>query len=75
MWLLLEEKEIEKFSRGKYWYTPMVEGEGHTILRMKQVLIVNIQLMKITEENKLQRGMTKKTNIFRSVKNSRRRYR
>ena len=53
----------------------MVEGEGHTILRMKQVLIVNIQLMKITEENKLQRGMTKKTNIFRSVKNSRRRYR
>ena len=29
-------------SKAKYWYIPMPEGEGDTILRMKQVLMVDI---------------------------------
>ena len=28
-------------SKAKYWYTPMPEGEGDTILRIKQVLMVD----------------------------------
>ena len=34
-------------------------GEGQTILRMKQELMADIQLMDITEENKLPKGCNK----------------
>ena len=40
-------------SQGKYWYMQMPKGEGHTILRMKQVLMADMQLIRITEENKI----------------------
>ena len=44
-------------SKGEYWYTPTQTGKGQTILRMKEVLMVDIQLMKIIEKLSYQRGI------------------
>ena len=32
---------LNPVSKAKYWYTPMLEGEGNTTLRMKEVLMVD----------------------------------
>jgi len=57
-------------SKAKCWYTPIPEGEGDTTLRMKQVLMVNIKLVDISDNNKLPKGYNKKKDKrFRSVKN------
>ena len=42
--------------KAKYWYTPITEGEGDTILKMKQVLMTDIKLEKISEYIKLSKG-------------------
>ena len=46
-------------SKEKYWYTPMPEGEGDTTLRMKQVLMADINLVEILDNNKLSKGCNK----------------
>ena len=47
----------DSVSKGEYWYTPTQTGKGQTILRMKEVLMVDIQLMKIIEKLSYQRGI------------------
>ena len=42
------------------WYTPMLEGEGDTTLRMKQILMTDIKLVEILENNRLPKGYDKK---------------
>ena len=46
-------------SKEKYWYKPTPKGEGDTTLR-KQVLMVDINLVKISDNNKLPYGFNKK---------------
>ena len=45
--------------KAKYWYTPMPKGEGETILRMKQVLMAEIELIMTTKDNKVPKGCNK----------------
>ena len=47
-------------SKENYWYTLILEGEGDTTLRMKQILMVDIKLEEISENNKLPKGCNKK---------------
>ena len=47
-------------SKAKYWYTPILEWEGDKILRMKQVLMVDVKLEEISGNNKLPKGCNKK---------------
>ena len=61
-------------SKSKYSYTPIPEGEGDTALKMKQVLMADINLEKISEYNKLSKGYNKKK-IIRKAKNKIGRYR
>jgi len=44
----------------KYWHTSMIKGEGETSLRTKQVLMVDIELIMITNDNKLPKGYNKR---------------
>ena len=54
----------------------MPEGESQTMLRIKQVLTVDMVLIEITEKHKLPKVCNKKKcKRVRSIKNSRRRYR
>ena len=46
--------------KAKYWYTPIPKGEGETTLRMKQVLMVGIELIIITKDNKPPKGYNKR---------------
>ena len=47
-------------NKAKYWYAPMLEGKGDTILRMEQVLKTDIKLVEISNNNKLPKGYNKK---------------
>ena len=33
------------------WYTPMITREGMVTIRLKQVLMIGVTMMKITEDN------------------------
>ena len=46
--------------KAKYWYTPIPKGEGKNTLRMKQVLMPDIELIMITKDNKLPKGCNKR---------------
>ena len=37
----------------KYWYTPMITGNGDVTVKLKQVLLPNITIMKIDKINTL----------------------
>ena len=43
----------------KYWLTHMNKGNGKIMVRLKQVLLPNIILMKIDKNKNCQRGATK----------------
>ena len=58
-------------SKAKNTYILIPEGVGQTRLQMKEVLMVDIQFMEITEKNKLPKGCKR----GRSVNDSRRRHR
>ena len=44
----------------KYWYTPMTTGDGDVIVRLKQVLLPNITMIKIDKINTLPRRCKRK---------------
>ena len=44
----------------KYWYTPMITGDGDVTVRLKQVLLPNITMIKIDKINILPKRCNKK---------------
>ena len=44
----------------KYWYTVMPKREEETTLRMNQILIADITLIRTTKDNKLSKGHNKR---------------
>ena len=42
------------------WYTPMKKNEGLVMIRLKQVLMTGVTMMKITKENMLPNKCNKK---------------
>ena len=46
-------------NKENYQYTPMLEGEGDTPLRMMEVLMVDTKLEEISKNNKLSKGFNK----------------
>ena len=44
----------------KYWYTPMITGDGDVTVRLKQVLLPNITMVKIDKINILPKRCKKK---------------
>ena len=52
--------DLNPVHNAKYWYTPMITGDGDVILRLKQVLLPNITMMKIDKINMLPKRCKKK---------------
>ena len=45
---------------GKYWLTPLNKGDRYITVRVQQVLLPNITMMKIDKKNKLSKRCNKK---------------
>ena len=56
MWCYL----LNSVPNAKYWYTPMITGDGDVAVRLKQVLLPNITMIKIDKINILQKSCKKK---------------
>ena len=51
---------LNPIHNAKYWYTPMITGDDDVTVRLKQVLLLNITMIKIDKINILPKRCNKK---------------
>lgn len=74
--MVCEETFWNPVSKGNHQYTPILVGECNIILRVKQVLVVDIEMKDITRDNKIpKRYIKKKNDKVSNIENSSKSYR